>query len=67
MTPELVAAIILAVICGAQAYWINTLLNKLMSRNYHEYQVAQAVPTTLSTPPQEKFDDSMEEDLNHIG
>lgn len=68
MTAELVAIAVLACLVGAQAYWINTLLNKLMSRNYHEYQVAQATPAAM-TPPvtQEKFDNDPLEDLNHVG
>lgn len=69
MTAELPAIAALCLVVAGQAYWINTLLNKLMSRNYHEYQVAQAVPETMRPLPGlvEKFDDSPAEDLNHVG
>lgn len=68
MTPELIAIAALITIVAGQAYWINTLLNKLMSRNYHEYQVSKATPAAMMPQPaQEKFDNDPLEDLNHVG
>ena len=68
MTPELITIGALVGLVGLEAYWINTLLNKLMSRNYHEYQVAQGVPATmLPQSRQQNVDTDPMEDLNHIG
>lgn len=46
------------------AYQMNALLNKLMSRNYHEYQLAQTVGETVKhepfqTPVVDDFNDEL--------
>jgi len=68
LTPSLVAVLTLAAVVAGEAYFICVLLNKLMSRNYHEYQVAHSVPAAYAQEPAPiKFDNDPVEDLNHIG
>lgn len=44
----------------------NKLLNKLMSRNYHEYQVSEQVEKSF-VPKRIKVDGSYNEDLGVLG
>ena len=58
------AFLCLVAICGLQHYTLHRLVNKLMSRNYHEYEQAIA-----SGRPREevKIQDGFVQDLRPMG
>lgn len=41
MSIEIFSLAILGAIVVAQSFWINTLINKLMSRNYYDYEITK--------------------------
>ena len=72
MSTESIPAVLTLLLLATNIYWgyVNhKLIDKLMSRNYHEYQVASAVPSSFTSGyvQTNKADDSFAEDLNHVG
>lgn len=63
--PYLIALIVLQDIVFLTA--IHRLVNKLMSRNYHEYQMSDKIVTNAALEPAlPNVNDEPEEDLAHI-
>lgn len=70
MIESLIATAILAVWCVYLLYQNQILVNKLMSRNYHEYQVAHTVAKQDDGPvtedPDSGYDEQRAREINGI-
>ena len=69
MSEHVVVLTLVAYCLLREAYFLYTthvLLNKLMSRNYHDYQIAQKQGKLMEQEPRPQFDEGIPEDLGTL-
>jgi hypothetical protein len=65
--PVLIALLVFMVVQqGLHMYQTNRLVNKLMSRNYHEFQVAEKSGKIFPNQSKLKYEEDLPEDLRPL-
>lgn len=62
-----IVIVILAILNFAQGFWINKLINKLMSRNYYDYEITQSLSKPKKEATMVKVTEEPMEDPAYLG